>query len=183
MSDVRESLSATRELAWRRLLAAPNERTCPFRTPALCTNGTNGPEARLLVLRAVKDNPLTLVFHTDAASGKVTQLKTDPRAAFLFWDPIAGLQVRIRATIAQRPGTAEEWSKIPQTAQQAYGGTPPPGTVMAGPRDHDPAPDPERHMILTAQVIDLETLWIDRLPHVRASFNASDGFQGQWLAP
>ena len=123
-----------------------------------------------------------LEMHTDAASAKVTELARIPAATLLAWDPEAALQIRLRATVAARPGTAEEWAAVPDSARGAYGGTPPPGALLEQPEDHDPTPDPVRFIVLTARIEEIETLHLGPR-HSRALFRRRDGFRGQWIAP
>ena len=175
-------LAATLATAWATLDAGVGDRAAPARHVVLATTGTDGPEARLLVLRATDRSAGTLTLWTDAATAKAADLARDPRAALLVWDPDARLQIRLRARIALRPGTPAEWNALPPAARALYGGTPLPGHPLAAPAAHRPEPDPARFAILTATVNEIETLRLAD-PHERARFTRSDGFAGAWLAP
>jgi hypothetical protein len=178
MSD----LAATLAAAWDTLEAGVGNRTAPARHIVLASTGPNGPEARLLVLRATDRNAGTLTLWTDAATAKAAELAADPRAALLVWDPDARLQIRLRARVALRPGTPTEWDALPPSARALYGGAPAPGAPVAAPDAHRATPDPARFMVLTATVLELETLRLAD-PHERAIFRRPDGFAGAWLAP
>ena len=177
-------LDATLSAVWDRLSAAPDDRKSPLRLPVLATAGTGGgAEARTVVLRAADRSSARLAVYTDADSGKVAQIAADDRGTLLFWDPGAQLQIRVRASFAARPGTAEEWRIMSDDGRRAYGGQPPPGHVIAAPEVHSPVQDVEKFIVLDSQVIEIETLILTRLRHYRARFAQVDGFRGQWLAP
>jgi hypothetical protein len=178
MSD----LAATLAGAWATLEAGVGDRAAAARHIVLATTGPHGPEARLLVLRAADRAAGTLTLWTDAATAKAAELAADPRAALLVWDPEARLQIRLRARVALRPGTPEEWEALPASARALYGGTPAPGAPVAAPHAHRPSPDPARFTVLTATVLEVETLRLAE-PHERAIFRRTDGFAGTWLAP
>jgi hypothetical protein len=178
MSD----LAATLAAVWDTLEAGTRDRAAPARHIVLATTGPHGPEARLLVLRATDRPAGTLTLWTDTATAKAAQLAEDPRAALLVWDPDARFQIRLRATIALRPGTPAEWSALPASAQALYGGTPAPSQPIPSPEVHNITPDPARFMVLTATIREIETLRLAD-PHERARFTRTDGFKGIWLAP
>ena len=178
MSD----LAATLATAWATLEAGVGNRAAAARHVVLATTGPNGPEARLLVLRDTDRRAGTLTLGTDAATAKAAELAADPRAALLVWDPDARLQIRLRARVALRPGTPAEWDALPASARALYGGRPPPGAPVAAPDAHRATPDPARFTVLTATVLEVETLRLAD-PHERAIFRRSDGFGGTWLAP
>jgi hypothetical protein len=178
MSD----LAATLAAAWATLEAGVGDRAAPARHVVLATTGADGPEARLLVLRATDRARGTLTLWTDAATAKAAELAREPRAALLVWDPEARLQIRLRARVAIRPGTPAEWDALAPAARALYGGAPPPGHALPDPASHRPAPDPARFAILTATVEEIETLRLSE-PHERARFARPDGFRGAWIAP
>jgi hypothetical protein len=178
MSD----LAATYAAAWDTLDAGTRDRAAPGRHIVLATTGANGPEARLLVLRATDRAAGTLTLWTDTATAKATELAKDPRAALLVWDPEARVQIRLRAHVTLRPGTPAEWSALPDAARALYGGTPAPGHPIRSPDAHTITPDPARFTILTATIDEIETLRL-ATPHERALFSRTDAFAGAWLTP
>jgi pyridoxamine 5'-phosphate oxidase len=145
MSD----LAATLATAWDTLAAGVHDRTAPARHIVLATTGAEGPEARLLVLRATDRAAGTLTLWTDAATAKASELARDPRAALLVWDPEQRLQIRLRARVALRPGTPAEWKALPAAARALYGGTPAPGTAIPAPDAHRATASLARFAILT----------------------------------
>jgi pyridoxamine 5'-phosphate oxidase len=173
-------LAVTLTAAWATLIAGPSDRTAAARHIVLATTGAEGPEARLLVLRGADRAAGTLTLHTDTATAKARELSADPRAALLVWDPEARLQIRLRARMALRPGTPEEWAAVRDPT--VYGGAPTPGTPIAEPMTRTATPDPARFTVLTATIHEIETLRLGQ-PHERARFTRAEGFAGRWLAP
>ena len=99
------ALSELRDRAWQKIARGVADRRAPARHPVLATVGREGGgEARIVVLRGADRQAATLVLHTDGASAKVGEVRAEPRATLLVWDPGARLQIRMRATIAARPG-------------------------------------------------------------------------------
>jgi hypothetical protein len=175
-------LPATLAIAWDTLEEGTRDRAAPARHIVLATTGPNGPEARLLVLRATDRSAGTLTLWTDAASAKTNQIAEDPRAALLVWDPETRFQIRLRARLTLRPGTPAEWSALPDAARALYGGAPAPGQPIPSPGAHRVTPDPARFTVLDATIHEIETLRL-ATPHERARFTRSDGFTGTWLGP
>lgn len=182
MSDF-TSLDGTLTQVWQRLSRGVADRRSPARHPVLATVGVQGAEARTVVLRGVNAEAGALTFHTDMASGKVAEIAAEPGGTVLIWDARAQLQTRLRVRLTVRAGTAEEWAAVPAGAQRVYGGTPAPGADIEAPEDHDPAPDPARFAVVTAEVEVIETLHLGRDLHRRAVFRRADGFEGVWVAP
>ncbi|MEL6644219.1 MAG: pyridoxamine 5'-phosphate oxidase [Pseudomonadota bacterium] len=182
MSDF-TTLDGTLTQVWQRLGRGVADRRSPARHPVLATVGRDGAEARTVVLRGVDAAAGVLTFHTDLASGKVAEIADHPGGTVLIWDAKAQLQMRLRVHLSVRAGTAAEWAAVPEGAQRVYGGTPAPGAPVATPEDHDPAPDPARFGVVTAEVLEIETLHLGRERHRRAVFRRAEGFQGVWLAP
>ena len=178
------ALAALHRDVWQRLRRGVADRRAPARHPVLATQAeAGGGAARVVVLRGADSAAATLEIHTDAASAKMRDLATDPRATLLVWDARARLQIRLRATVLAAPGDAAAWARIPQPARRAYGGHPAPGTPIPAPDAFDPAPDPARFTVLTCTVEQIDALRLDDAMHRRALFRREDGWRGQWLAP
>lgn len=183
MSDLTR-LDATLDQVWYHLACGAAQPGAPARNLVLATVGVDGgAEARMVVLRGADRGAGTLTVHTDAASAKVAEIAATPQATLLVWDPLARLQIRLRARVTSRAGTEEEWSAIGDGARAVYGGTPPPGFAIARPEAHEAAPDPARFTVLTARIEEIETLHLGQDRHRRAVFRRTEGFHGTWRAP
>ena len=171
---------------WRQLARASADRRHPWRVVAFCTQGADGPQARSVILRRVLTDERTLVFYTDARSGKVAELMVCPRVALLMWDPGHRQQLRVDGLAALECNTAaveQHWAGVPEAARRDYASAAAPGAVVSG---HMPAGDPldrataRRHFsVVTVQVQSLDFLQLDRDAHHRGRYGW-DAERGQW---
>lgn len=120
--------------------------THAFRWPVVSTVAADGgPDARIVVLRRFDPAARLLVFHTDARSAKAAALRRDPRAVFLFYDPDAHLQLRVRATVTvhHADGFARaEFDSLPKHNRASYASIGAPGAEEPpdAPFDYPPKP-------------------------------------------
>lgn len=123
--------------AFARLSAAPADRACAFRTPALATTAHDGaPRLRTVVLRAFDPGAPSLTVHSDARAAKVAELKVDSRAALLFWDAARGLQLRISCAATMHADDAvarAAWAALPEGSRRAYRVAQASGTAISAP--------------------------------------------------
>ncbi|MEL7460882.1 MAG: pyridoxamine 5'-phosphate oxidase family protein [Pseudomonadota bacterium] len=173
------TLEDTLNDVWQRLGRGVADRRAPARHPVLATAGPDGGEARMVVLRGADRASGCLEIHTDAASAKVAELRANPKATVLIWDPKARLQIRLRVDVTITVGDGPAWARVPDTARGVYGGSPPPGAPIDTPGDHAANPTPARFAVLTCTIREIETLTLDD-PHRRARFR--DNTAG-WIAP
>ncbi|MEM7424260.1 MAG: pyridoxamine 5'-phosphate oxidase family protein, partial [Pseudomonadota bacterium] len=168
-------LETTLETVWRCLADAPLDRHASMRFGTLATSGPRGAEARLVVLRRTDRSTATCEVYTDVQSAKVSELRADPRATLLFWDPGIALQIRLRAsaTIVAGDRAAEVFKGLPMPARRDYGSGPPPGTPLGPEAASSNDPDPgavDRFCIIQFSVGEIETLHLGRDRHRRARF-------------
>ena len=170
---------------WARLVRGVHDRRAAARHPTLATVAPDGaPQLRTVVLRAADRAQAQLTVHTDLRSGKVDDLRAEPRAALHVWDRGAHLQLRLsaRATILTGSAVADLWARLPDPARLAYGGTPSPGHALPDALAYDKTPDPAAFAVLQLDVEAMDILHLGRL-HRRAVFARADGWAGQWCAP
>ncbi|MEM0935956.1 MAG: pyridoxamine 5'-phosphate oxidase family protein [Pseudomonadota bacterium] len=176
-------LAALYDTLWQRLERGVADRRAAARHPVLATQARHGGgEARVVVLRAAARDAGVLTVHTDSASPKVAELRDEPRATLLVWETKARLQVRLRVHVTIRPGSAEEWARVPEASRLSYGGAAP-GTCVARPGDVESMADPARFAVLDAHIGEIDLLHLDQPAHRRARFCREDGWRGVWLAP
>ncbi|MEM8630087.1 MAG: pyridoxamine 5'-phosphate oxidase family protein [Pseudomonadota bacterium] len=186
MSDTAPSLIGFLDLAWRIIEAGVADPKAPARQVVFATCGRGGaPGARILILRAADRAAGTVEVHTDLASAKVTELERDPRAALLFWDAGAQVQIRLTAacTVLRGPAVADRWTRVPERSRRGYGVEPPPGTPIADPYAVTRPGAQARFAAIEARVEALEALQLGQDGHVRAAYKRSDDWRGHWLAP
>lgn len=180
-----------------RLTRAARDRRSPMHTPAVVTGDV---DARIMVLRAFDRAAFSLRFHTDTRAPKVAALGADPRAAVLFYDKGAKVQIRARGTakvLADAPITEEAWAAGTNFARRCYLGEGP-GTPADAPTSGLPSefegvePNDEQLLaarpnfaVLMIELASLDWLWLAHTGHVRAGFErAADGsWEGRWLSP
>ena len=183
MTDDFRTLEGMLEALWQRLERGLHDTDAPARTLALATSGPDGAAVRLVVLRGLDRSAATLTFYTHTHSPKIAQLKDDPRAELLLWDPNALFQVRLSAHVSMKPGSANEWDGLTRGARLNYATDPLPGTLLHDPDANTPTPDPALLTILTASIGSIDLLHLGALPHARARFSREDDFTGRWIAP
>ena len=130
MSEWWTDLGRLYETVWHYLEAGAARPGTPARFLAFATAGqTGGAEARMVVLRGADRERGELVVHTDTLSAKVAELRADPRASLLLWDPAEKQQVRLRVEAGIDTGAVvtRDWECIPHKARRVYGNEPEPG--------------------------------------------------------
>ena len=179
------------------------DRRSAFHAPVLATQGAHGPQARVLVLRALDLATRTLVFHTDTRSAKIEELKVDPRVALTFYDAARKAQVRINGVATLHSGNAlshQRWAASRPSSLRCYAGAQP-GAMSQQPTSGLPAQFESREpelaeladvrqyfAVLTIAVQRLEWLHLHSRGQRRASFcwagvPGTDVCAMQWLNP
>lgn len=181
MTDDLTHLAGVEDAVWRRLLSAAETRSGPAHLVQLATTGPNGPEARLIVLRAADRAASEIKFWTHSNTPKVQHLRAAPRAAGLIWDAAAQMQIRLTLHVTIGPGSAEVWDKLPDAARQNYLSGPAPGAPLGAPDDMlGAASDPANFAVLTARIERLDVLSLATTPHRRAEITSD---HARWIAP
>jgi len=186
MSEWWTDLAGLYETVWQYLEDGAARPGTPARFLAFATAGqTGGAEVRMVVLRGADRDRGELVVHTDTLSAKVAELRADPRASLLMWDPAEKLQIRLRVEAGIDTGAVvgEDWERIPHKARRVYGNAPEPGDPMASPQALTVSPDPRRFAVITGRVMEIDALHLGVEIHHRALYRRRDGWQGQWIAP
>lgn len=168
---------------WRTLSQALGDRDDPNRTPVLATSDAKGSHARTVVLREVRKQDRALLCYTDGRSAKATQIRTNPRVNWLFYDPLVRRQIRAegRAELHQNDDLVDEhWRAASSANRKLYAG-PPPG----GEPDASGSENPRANFAVLRCIVD-RIDWLDQsVPgHRRAQFDWSDGeWLARWVAP
>lgn len=168
---------------WARLNEGLARADAPARTLALATQRIDeGGAVRMVVLRGLDAGAAQLTFYTHAGSGKVAELRGNPKAEVLFWDAATSFQARLGVRVKAAAGSPDLWETFSEGARLNYVPTLEPGRPIDAPHVPDAA-GPEAFVVLTAQITSADILDLSALPHRRAKFHARDGFTGQWVAP
>lgn len=184
-----------------RLIRAPRDRKSPMHTPVIITGDV---DARVMVLRAFDSQSWTLRLHTDARAPKAQVIAADPRAAVLFYDKGAKIQIRARGTAAVLREGAEvdaAWAAGTNFARRCYLGEGPgagsdvptsglpPEFEGAEPDDAQLVPARENFALLKITLTALDWLYLAHSGHVRAQFTraaageAAGEWAGRWVSP
>lgn len=181
-----------------RLVRAPRDRRSPFHTPVVVSGDV---DARVMVLRAFDADLWRLRFHTDARSPKAAVFDADPRAALLFYDKGAKVQIRARgqaAILASGQEVDTAWTASTNFARRCYLGEGP-GTASdrptsglpaafegVEPDDADLVPARENFALLAITLTALDWLYLAHTGHVRAQFARPESgapWEGRWVSP
>jgi pyridoxine/pyridoxamine 5'-phosphate oxidase len=196
-----DDLDSARAALWTRLGRAVRDRRSPWHTPVVATTAADGaPKARVMVLRAADPEAGLFRLHTDLRTAKVEELAATPRAALLFYDSGAKLQLRVEGMARIETGTAAAaaaWAATRPFSRRCYSAPAAPGTESAGPTSGLP-PELEgreptlaeseagrpNFAILLVEAARLEFLYLAVTGHRRGRFvRDAQGWTGSWLIP
>ncbi|MBC7649771.1 MAG: pyridoxamine 5'-phosphate oxidase family protein [Vitreoscilla sp.] len=201
--DHHNDLAATLKFAWQMVGRGVQDRRSAFHTPVLATQGADGPQARVLVLRAADVALRSLTFHTDTRSAKLPELANDGRVAVTFYDAARKVQLRLNGVASVHANDAlshQRWAASRPSSLRCYLGAQP-GAISDAPTSGLPAQvegrEPELHELVVAEpnfavlqivVRRMEWLHLHTRGQRRALFTWVDGGeQGictmQWLNP
>jgi pyridoxamine 5'-phosphate oxidase len=177
-----ESLTAIEAALWRELVAAPSDKTHPWRTPVLATTDGEAGDARTVVIRETDPEARSLLLYTDARSQKAAQIARHPLGTLVLWSPALSWQLRLRVRLElQTDGLAasSHWARLKLApGAQDYLSALPPGSALdsaigaRGERAH--------FALIEAAVQTVDWLELHADGHRRARFGA-DG--ARWLQP
>ncbi len=202
--DATTGLDGILVAAFDALIRGKQDRRHPYHQPVLATTDTEGyPDARTVVLRGVDRDAATLRCHTDARSPKLAHLARTPRAAWLFYDPRARVQLRIAGgtrALTEGPEVDQAWADTRLFSRRCYLAPHAPGSLAEGATEPDPNlpddlidhnPDPERaergrqHFAIVTTTIDtIDWLRLGAKGHARARFvRTPAGWDKHWARP
>lgn len=140
--DHHNDLAATLKFAWQMVGRGVQDRRSDFHTPVLATQSADGPQARVLVLRAFDAQARVMTFHTDTRSAKMPELAIDDRVALTFYDAARKTQLRVNGTARVHAGDAlahQRWAGSRPSSLRCFLGAPP-GSVSPQPTSGLPLP-------------------------------------------
>lgn len=151
------------------------------------------------MLRTVNTTTRQLLFHTDARSPKVAQLKADERVSVVFYDAQSMTQLVIEghASLHSTDELADtEWTATSASSRRAYLAPLPPGQQTDEPEPNLPAnvagrvptepelePGRPNFIVISIGVQRIDWLQLDRSGNLRAEFEyADEDVSASWLA-
>lgn len=190
-----KDLDAAFTYAWQQLRQAITDRSHGFRTLQLATVTAGAmPDVRTVILRAIDEDQYSLQFHTDSRSGKVAEMRRQPRVALHVYDEPRKLQLRLY-------GDAElhQDDELARAAYRTSGDMnrfcdqrlPAPGEPLTDPSAVSRPGSVDEidfsgdcFMVVNVTVDMLDWLYLHPEGHRRARWSAtSEGWHGQWLMP
>ncbi len=177
---------------WKRLETAGHIVGDPFRTVALATATDGEPAARIVVLREADAAARTLTAFSDNRAAKVQELRRNPHAQWLFFDPRARVQIRASGPLTIHHGddvAFRAWEKVAPANRANYAAPFPPGSEIAAPTlalpmpfDYDAGRD--HFTVIRATIERLDWLELGEPHHRRAAFAwTGREWKDRWLVP
>ena len=191
---------------WSMLGDAIKNRSSQFRIPTFICGNQNDFDGRIVVLRRSNIDERLLQFHSDIRSEKISKLKSNNKAALLFYDKEEKIQVRakVECTINHKNKVTEEsWSKTAHISRKCYLVENGPGTETENPTSglkpeldnfdytmEESEKGYENFTVIQCKVISFEWLYLAAKGHRRARFEYGDNLgsgttfvKKTWLVP
>ena len=191
---------------WSMLDDAIKNRSSQFRIPTFICGNQNDFDGRIVVLRKSNIDERLLQFHSDIRSEKISKLKSNNKAALLFYDKEEKIQVRakVECTINHKNKITEEsWSKTAHISRKCYLVENGPGTETENPTSglkpeldnfdytmEESEKGYENFTVIQCKVISFEWLYLAAKGHRRARFEYGDNLgsgttfvKKTWLVP
>jgi len=191
---------------WSMLGDAIKNRSSQFRIPTFICGNQNDFDGRIVVLRRSNIDERLLQFHSDIRSEKISKLKSNNKAALLFYDKEEKIQVRakVKCTINHKNKITEEsWSKTAHISRKCYLVENGPGTETENPTSglkpeldnfdytmEESEKGYENFTVIQCKVISFEWLYLAAKGHRRARFEYGDNLgsgttfvKKTWLVP
>lgn len=170
--------------------AAPEDPQASFRYPVLATIGRDGmPNGRVLVLRTADPATWQATLHTDSRAEKLAELAANNAAMLVFYDHGAGLQLRLKGSMATIRDTAARkavWNALADSNRPNYRADPPTGSVLGAAGDgigpDDDQTGFENFTVLTFSAATVDVLKLARTGNRRYRLDLSKGTD-TWLVP
>jgi pyridoxamine 5'-phosphate oxidase len=191
---------------WSMLGDAIKNRNSQFRIPTFICGNQNDFDGRIVVLRRSNIDERLLQFHSDIRSEKISKLKSNNKAALLFYDKEEKIQVRakVECTINHKNKITEEsWNKTAHISRKCYLVENGPGTETENPTSglkpeldnfdytmEESEKGYENFTVIQCKVISFEWLYLAAKGHRRARFEYGDNLGSDttfvkktWLVP
>ena len=191
---------------WSMLDNAIKDRSSPFRIPVFICGDQKEFDGRIVVLRKSDKKNRVLQFHSDIRSDKISKLKSNSKASFLFYDKDEKIQVRAKVECVvnyKNEITEQSWLKTGHISRKCY-------LVDNGPGSESEIPTSgllpekdnfdytmeesekgyENFTVIQCKINSLEWLYLAAKGHRRARFEYGDNLgsdttfvRKNWLVP
>jgi len=178
------TIAAFEAAAHDALARAAADRRSPMRWPVLCTAGSGGPRGRTVVLRRYDRTGPCAEFWTDRRTGKLADLRCDPRAEIVFFDPRRMLQIRASGRASVSMGV--DAAAAARAARPAdYSTVRAPGEPLEEPgaEDRDEEFFAENFAVVSVTIAAFDVLSLSRTGHRRAFIDFGHRGLSSWRIP
>lgn len=179
---------------WKMLRQAVSDKAHPYRTPVIATLDSDGPQARIVVLRKTDAERRQLEFHTDFRSNKISQLGANETIVWVFYDAALKIQIRARGSVHvhhENDYSRRCWADLTDYQKRPYSQIAPPGQRITG----DPGEPPKggaaelqsgraNFAVVSSCIDEFDWLQLARSGDRRAVVvYTSNDWSAQWLMP
>lgn len=176
---------------WEDLVNAAKSPIHPFHFPVFGTINSHHVELRTVVLRDVVPNDGCLIFYTDYRSPKIQQIKINPHVSWLFYNPDARIQIRIKALASihhLNETSSKYWSLLKEHHKRDYSTFLPPSNPIEETVEYLDKGNEEKlfenFAVISTEVVEIDWLMIKSNENKRARFiKDKSGFISEWLVP
>ena len=116
--------------SWSHLRRATADKRHAFRYPVLCTEGSRGPEGRVVVMRNCSERSRRVEFFTDYRSPKCQEIIGSPQVSFVWYAPKLQLQIRAKGRaniVSDEPWVEATWESLSEHQKRDYSSLASPG--------------------------------------------------------
>lgn len=194
------TLEKVLESIWEMIYIGVKDSSKPFHTPTVATINLDQPNLRTVVLRRFDKKELSLTFHTDRRSHKIEEIIENPNAAWLFYDPIERVQLRIttKAVILTSGDFWEEqWKNSKLMSKRCYTILDNSGTIKEkpnsgipeiflekGPTKEEIEKGKKNFAVIVSKIKHINWLFLKSSGNISAEFNFEEnGITQNWIIP
>jgi 3-hydroxyisobutyrate dehydrogenase len=197
-----KSLNDILKDCWQQLSAGVKSSKHSFHHAVLGTTNEGFTDTRTVVLRKVIPEEQCLIFHSDARSPKINQIKKNNKVTWLFYDEQSRIQIRIKAEALihhQNELALERWNASRLESRRCYLTNLAPSSISAIATDGLPknlsvkalneenvAAGFENFVVVNTKVLELDWLFLNHAAHQRAKFSfhpETNEVKQHWLIP
>ena len=193
-----EDFKEIKKKIWSMLDDAVTNRSSQFRIPVFICGDQKDFDGRIVVLRKSDQSNNLVQFHSDIRSDKIAKLKSNSKAAMLFYDKDEKIQVRLKIECVVNHNneiTKESWLKTQHISRKCYLVDNGPGSESASPTSGlKPELDNfeftmeqseegyKNFTVIQCKIKTIEWLYLAAKGHRRARFEV-DNNKEYWLVP
>lgn len=186
---------------WEELAAGAADRHHPFHLGVLSTIGLDGrPRSRTVVLRHADAG--VILCHSDARSPTVAEIEANPAVAWVFYDPLQRVQLRVQGTARVHRGcegdplALDRWQRSSRSSRRCYLAPRPPGEECDAPSanlpeellgriplDGEDAPGLANFAAIATAAIEIDRLELRACGHWRARLRLGAARSSRWVEP